>query len=607
MEASPTGVLDFDSTHSRLERNNVASEHDASIPPPTIHNGLDVPNVSVTPFHQQRSGDTQTHQVPFFDMESKHHVIRHGLTKEKQKLNESSSFSVNEIKHFKDTASNLAMRGKENKALEIYNTALEMARIGLKQTSFSNRSDNDKSNHIMAAIAADICTDMANLYARGDNYTKAISLCNEAREMYHTYFQHQDFCRCVDKIFQRIKQYQKAKNSNLQRNKLLQHVREMHKKTVAVNDPTTKLKMYQRVTKTLYEIIQLECDSLGESHPNLARTIGLLGTVNLEMNHVDTALEQYETALSILRTSLGPLHPKTGAALSDIAAVYHSYKRDSIDLNKKVLQYYSEAIMAFRESCGACHFIVGSTLNKIADVYIDQEQYNLAVETLNDALAVYETIQVDSGGVHPGSAHVWRSLGNVYCRRKDWEVAIVFYTTALKIQMADNKDGKSAPLLGDCSDSKKTDLSDQQCLADTHEKLGRATAAVGRNNEAIKVYEDALRIRQAAMDSAESNRENNHLSVRHAQGCMAYTLRCIAKVHQSEGNITEALSYYGRSLKLSHAIENGVECAIVLAGIGSVHLQNGDFKKAVLILQGTERIFEKNGACFTVTFKMWLR
>lgn len=517
-----------------------------------------------------------------------------------------------EVKRLTHTASNLASRGKETQALQRYHRALKISRAEAMQVkrSFGNQHLDragktllhDEWLHVVNNIA-DICTNMAVLYERTGDYNGALSSCREARAVYQKHSStNESFHAREEQMTQMLAQLKKAKDSFVERKRLHQKAIHTRKLIAAMNDPAKTKKLYREVFNTLDAALKMERESLGESHPQVADTIGLLATANAENHNVEAALEQFRAAISILSLSLGPYHPKTGMGFKHLGSLYDSRRKHHSDMDK-ALHYYNGAVVAFREAYGNNNALVGSTLNNIAVIYIKQKKYELAVETLSDALASYENVAINNNGVHPNTAQIWRNLGQVYSRRGEWESAILAYASSLEVQRANRRGGGK----GAKPCSQDAFLNDQN-LADTLKKLGRAMSAVGRHEDAIEIYGEALQVHQVAVTTIKQRHKDghvNHADLLAAQEDVARTMQCMGEVQESCGNLDEAMLIYVSTLMLrrqntslqgDHSVD-GVETAISMTGIGSVHLRKGEFEDASTVLEEALRIFNSNGAC----------
>src|SRR5262249_12272627 len=69
----------------------------------------------------------------------------------------------------------------------------------------------------------------------------------------------------------------------------------------------------------------------------------------------------------------------------------------------------------------------------------------------------------------------------------------------------------------------------------------------------------------------------------------------IGNVHQSQGNYTEALEQYQKSLKISEDIGDKDGIALILSHIGSIHQSRGNYTEAMEQYQKSLKIAEEIG------------
>ena len=150
----------------------------------------------------------------------------------------------------------------------------------------------------------------------------------------------------------------------------------------------------------------------------------------------------------------------------------------------------------------------------------------------------------------------------------------------------------------------------------------KAMAAVGRHDDALEIYAEALQIHQAAVATMKSRHaagRANRTDVLVAQEKVAETMQCMGGVQESCGNLDEAMLIYVSTLMLrrqnvslseDHSAD-GVETAMSMSGIGSVHLRKGEFNDASTVLEESLRIFKNNGtfwkAFVDTPFQYWLQ
>ena len=531
--------------------------------------------------------------------------------------------SRDEFMKLKNIAANLASRGQEADALKAYTRALRLMRNDLSKIKKSMKNALESTIASMqnqlcqawvqvASEIAEIRTTMAILSERQGDYDTAIKSCEEARIVYQSYanlktkvhIENKNDDDQLEKMEHMLERLALAKASYSDR-KLL-HQDAAHVRSCICNevDPDVKEELYDELFNVLATVLEMEQDSLGKVHPQVADTIAMIAQIHADRGETEEAIETMHSSVSIMRMSLGPLHPRTAITLRDLARLYESEDSD------KAIQVYEAAIETFRGSYGSHHAMVGSTLNNVAVIYIKRGELDEAVQTLSDALAAYESGVERGNAINPEVAQVWKNLGECYSLRGEWESALFAYTSALGVQ-------QDARRCHDVLDSTSVDISldgpiafdgaDDSSYADTMLRLAKATAALGQYDEAVQSYEEALHIYRLMLHKASVEAEGHpSTDMVEAQDRVAHTLYCIAETQEKNVQYDEAVALYTESFDLrlrSDAVRenrraNMVHCAMCLAGIGSVHMHQHEYTDACLVLKESLHFLEAHGKKF---------
>lgn len=527
--------------------------------------------------------------------------------------------SRDEFMQLKRDAANLAARGREAEALKAYTSALRLMRSDLSKIKKSMKNALESTIASMqtqlyqawvqvASEIAEIRTTMAILSERQGDYETAIKSCEEARIVYQSYANLKTKVKIGsededDKLEQTEHMLEKlalAKASYSDRKLLHQEAAHVKSCICSEVDPDVKEDLYEELFEVLATVLEMEEDSLGKIHPQVADTIAMIAQVHADKGETAEALETMHSSVSIMRMSLGQLHPRTAIALRDLARLYEPEDSD------RAIQVYEAAIETFRGS-GNHHAMVGSALNNVAVIYIKREDLDEAVQKLSDALAAYESGAERGNAINPEIAQVWKNLGECYSLRDEWESALFAYTSALGVQQDTRR-------CHDILDSTSVDITldgpvtfegaDDATYADTLLRLANATAALGQYDEAVQTYEEALHIYRLMLHTA-SVEAGGHPSTDmvEAQDRVAHTLYCIAETQEKNVQYDEAVALYTEAFDLrlrSDAVRadrraNMVHCAMCLAGIGSVHMHQLEYTDACLVLKESLHFLEAHG------------
>lgn len=500
-----------------------------------------------------------------------------------------------EIENLRTRAAKLASRGKEEEAIQFYFRALRLMRIDLNAVTrrvATNPGDQKWCDEwlVVAASMAEVRTSVAILYERLGAYVKAISVCKEAREIYECspLFPEEgkdevpQVLTGIRQMDHMIKRLDIAQDSFVKRKNLHEGSIQMRRKIEMSRNRTARDELYQKAFVILYGALDMEKESLGETHPQVADTHQAIGMLHKDRNEIAEAIKHVNKSLSILKLCLGSYHPRSAIAFMELAKLYDARRANSGDIDMAI-GLYSQATSSLKECFGPKSAMVGASLNNEAVMHILQSNFDLAVEKLSDALVAYESSKMKKI-INTERAQVWKNLGECHSRRQEFESAHFAYNNALEIQ----KDARlQAEKLGTTITA---GCGDDASIADTLLRLGNATKQTLRYEDAHRNYKEALliyRMHYTAAHRASNGRISDVLA--DAQDRLAHTLYCIAEVQESRGIYKEAEALYSEALQLrlhsdaqrEQSRMNMIHCAMALAGIGSCHLKMSEFDDAI--------------------------
>lgn len=524
------------------------------------------------------------------------------------------------VKSLNNTASGYALRGDERRALKTYKQALRLTRIEIARINHQMQLCKDKPSNIratihillhdewteVALIIAEIRTMMAIIYERIGDYDKAISCCKEARDIHERQSQfdekHMYEGSMAKEKAQRMShmavKMEQAKSTFSLRRRLHKDVIHYHRKISMSQEPAVKEELYKTLFEKITAALELELESLGQNHPQVADTMTFLAKVHLERDDVGKALDSMTQAVSIAEVSLGTSHPRTGEKYHEVAQLYEVARRDKEDVKKAIL-FHEKAIASFKNSNMDEPRKIGSILNDVAVLHIRLKEYDRAVHKLSDALACYGTSSVDDEKeVSVDTVQVWRNLAECYVKRKAWESATMAFKSALEVQ-------RDARKLFDATRSGLDSLPrliQDESIAETLNRLGKSYAEQKRYQSAHKVLLEALVLFRSPHEK---------LQTPEAQDNVASVLFGLAKVKEGEEKENEAIRLYTESLQLRRSSDkqrpkdkkrNHVHCAMCMAGIGSVRMNQQHYGLAFKIFNDALRSSRRQSKWIFLSF-----
>jgi tetratricopeptide (TPR) repeat protein len=339
--------------------------------------------------------------------------------------------------------------------------------------------------------------------------------------------------------------------------------------------------------------------------------------------------------LDINMKTLGPKHPRTGHDFLRIARLYQQTGSPNSGTNTPVTQkdderaidYFRKAIEVFRGvKCG--NKVVGSVLNDLSVMYVARREFNTALDLLHESIATYEadvddvcTLSFDDSSYSVNSicieiVQVWRNVGECHMQLKDFQKAIEAYINALDVQREARQKHDSiseSDELDSLSEEKSylfhlMQMINDESIADTLRRLGKALAASGKLQEALVVYRESVQIYRASVKEALTFAKfGANPELPRKQDQLASTLFCIAELYNMAGNAIEAVRVFNESMQLRIASDknrhesqrcNMVHCAMCLVGIANVHAQKGEHIEALQLYNNALNYCEAQGLYF---------
>jgi tetratricopeptide (TPR) repeat protein len=418
----------------------------------------------------------------------------------------------------------------------------------------------------------------------------------------------------------------KAHETYEDRKKMIEEILMLRQEIGSTIDVQYRRKLYAKAESMAKNAVAIESATLGELHPQVANTLQLLAALTMEQQHDkrgrrDQAIQYLLKGLGINLASLGPKHPRTGQDLLRMARLYQqpvipgvapdvSGSRQDED---RSIQYFTQAAEIFR-GVKRGHKVVGSILNDVAVIYVARKDYRRALELLNDALSSYEAAFDEEasesddmsgttgtiGSICIDVVQVWRNMGECHMNLREFSKAIEAFVNALEAQReARQKHDSVSESESDDLDSAGEEKSflvhlmlmiNDESIADTLRRLGKAFAAAEKYKEAMVVYREALHIHRTGVNDALSlARFRVNPEVPGKQDQLANTMFCIAEVCLAANSYADAIRIFNDSMQLRIASDAGrpenqrcnmVHCAMCLVGIANVHFKKHEYVEA---------------------------
>jgi CHAT domain-containing protein len=236
---------------------------------------------------------------------------------------------------------------------------------------------------------------------------------------------------------------------------------------------------------------------------------------------------------------------------------------------------------------------VGTRLHAIGLVYHHQGEYDQALDSLQQALAINQKI-----GDREGEGTTLNNIGGVYCSLGQYQQALDYYQQALVINRGINhqaNEGVSLNGIGRISENLgqyqqaldyyqqalaiRRDIDDREGEGASLNSIGGGYSSLGQYQQALNYYQQALVIFQ-------------NLGHRAGEGT---TLNNIGIVYQYLGQYKQALGYHQQSLAIKQEIGNREGEGASLDSIGRSYHNLGQGRQALEFYQQALAIAQKIG------------
>ncbi|CAF3838795.1 unnamed protein product [Rotaria sp. Silwood1] len=324
---------------------------------------------------------------------------------------------------------------------------------------------------------------------------------------------------------------------------------------------------------------------------SLANLYNILGVYHVYQDEYEDALNYFQSTLRIFRGHLRSNNDQFGRIYSNLAKLYYNQGKysDAIEYMEKAISIYSQSLPSNHSDLADCFHDLGilyaenGEIVKACEVIGAALEKRLKAETVNHVLVgmsylhlghLFARIDYNTQALvyYIKTEEIWRqylpeshllfkqlfiALGKVYGHAKgDLMTARSFLEKALLIEI---------------NHLKRNSQNVSIFLAYINFNLGENYYHCGKYEEALIYYEKAFEIFQCTLP-------NTHL---------IFVRLCnnIALTYQDLGNQDLAITYYERSIDIIHSQESVSLKNDILAdaygNIGTLHLQNGSFKKAI--------------------------
>src|SRR5271170_2800261 len=222
------------------------------------------------------------------------------------------------------------------------------------------------------------------------------------------------------------------------------------------------------------EVLSLSRTVLGPEHPNTLFAMNDLAATYFNTGRNDEALKMQEEVLSLSRTVLGLEHPETLVAMNNLAVTYLAVGRKD-----EALKLSEELLPLERKVFGPEHSKTLTAMNNLAAAYFAVGSKDEALKMREESLTLCRKVL---GPDHPKTVLAIKNLAISYMDADRKDEAIKLREEVLKV----NQEQLALALKRDPKSS-----------ASAYSDLGFTLDALGHGDDAIKAWQEAVRIEPA--------------------------------------------------------------------------------------------------------------
>jgi CHAT domain-containing protein/tetratricopeptide (TPR) repeat protein len=153
------------------------------------------------------------------------------------------------------------------------------------------------------------------------------------------------------------------------------------------------------------EALTIRRKLLGEKHPEVARSLSILGGRHHDLQQVRQAEACYLQARDVFKETLGEKHPDYAVTLNNLGSVYQDM--GELTRSRPLLE---QALGIYKETLGEKHAEYATSLNNLAMLYHRVGEYGLARPLFEQALTLRKEVL---GRRHPSYAQSVDNLGRL--------------------------------------------------------------------------------------------------------------------------------------------------------------------------------------------------
>jgi tetratricopeptide (TPR) repeat protein len=313
---------------------------------------------------------------------------------------------------------------------------------------------------------------------------------------------------------------------------------------------------YQEALPLFRKALDVRDEVLGPGHPHTAHALTNLALCLQRQGKYGEALRLYQGALKVVRKVFGLSHPRVAASYNNVAVCLGHLGKSS-----EALRLYREALAIRLRTLGRAHPHTASSYNNLAGCLADQGKFGDALSLYRQALAINRRTR---GEDHPDTASSFSNVAYCLNVQGNHEEALPLFRKALAIWI----EGLGPAHLQS---------------ATGYQNVAGCLHALGRPGEALPLYRKALDIRRNTLGEL-------HPATAICYSGVAHCLHAQGKPGEALPLFRQVLDIHRRLLGEFHA--DTARACFNLAGCLSAQGKAADalplFRKALEIYRKTQ-------------------
>lgn len=243
---------------------------------------------------------------------------------------------------------------------------------------------------------------------------------------------------------------------------------------------------YNEAISLFRKCLELELESFGLEHPDVAQCYNNMGEVYFLNKENDGAMDMFQQSLNI-RLKLFPRDHQ------DIATSYNNMglALDNKGKHDEAVDYYLKSLDIRIKIFGTEHPDVAYTYNNLGVISCKKAEYDKALEILNKSLEIkLKTL----GTEHLDLAYSYINIGYAWLKKKDFNQSLEYYQKSLNIRL-------------------KSLGTDHPDVAFSYNNIGAAWRDLGDYSQAIMNFEKSLDIRKKTLSKNHSDIANSYFNI----------------------------------------------------------------------------------------------